>query len=252
MRILSSTILLLIFSISLTSQSNPNREYWTTKRWQAKAGQGQDFRAAASEKTSMFNMSPETSIITYRVVDGPDQGMFERVQGPKTMDQLFNQDNSAGIAHWQEHVMPHVQDSEGAQTWWRIKGLCINWEESATPAKHVSILTFIVETGKMEDVRRFLNRRSQVLKKFSKSPMGVFGLSSGGQTNTFRVVTMIDPSQTESSWTSENSFEDEYNTMFGYNARQVDRRAYNEALLPWGKFRERMQLVPEMSYMGPQ
>ena len=252
MRILSSTVLLVLFTISLSSQSNPNREYYSTNRWEVKMGQAQDFIKAASEKTKMFNMSPERAIVTYRIVDGPDQGKFVRIQGPKTLDQLYNQDNSEEVAYWMQNVMQYAEGNDGSQTWWRIKNLCINWNESGTPAKHISALTIVVETGKMEDVRRFLNRRSQVLKKFDKTIMGVYGLASGGQSNMFRIITVVDPGRTESNWTSENSFEEEYNAMFGYNARQVDRRAYNEALLPWGKYRERLQLVPEMSYLGSQ
>lgn len=251
MKNLLSILFVTLFAFSLSAQTNPALEYWTTKRWKAKDGQGQDFVKAAAAKTKMFNMTPENPMVSYRILDGPDQGMIERIYPALTLDKVYNRDNSAGRAHWMDNVQQHVASSEGVETWWRIKNLCNNWVEGGKPATHLSVETIVVENGKLENVRRYLNRASKIRAAHSTVGIAVFKISSGGQNNKFRIVTFFDdPMKALGEWKSDKTFDEEYDAMFGYNAMQTDRRAYNESLLPWAKITERLQLIPEMSFMG--
>ena len=65
------------------AQTNPNWEYWTSNRLEVKRGMSAEFEKAASVKTKKFNTTPETAISTYKVMTGPDQGKYERIQGYK-------------------------------------------------------------------------------------------------------------------------------------------------------------------------
>ena len=64
----------LLISISINGQRNKNADYWNTWQYTAKDGMVQKFEEAAAKKTAMFNKTPETAIITYRVVTGSNTG----------------------------------------------------------------------------------------------------------------------------------------------------------------------------------
>jgi hypothetical protein len=72
--------LVLVISASLYGQRNDKSDYWNTWEYTPKEGMQQKFMEAAAKKTAMFNTTPETAIITYKVVTGSNSGMFVRVE----------------------------------------------------------------------------------------------------------------------------------------------------------------------------
>ena len=61
-------------------------EYWQLNRWDAKDGMAMEFESAVAKKTKKFNNTPETAILTFQIVTGPDSGKYMRVVGPKSAD----------------------------------------------------------------------------------------------------------------------------------------------------------------------
>ena len=80
----------LFFVLTLSLQAQ-DPEIWQTYRLKAKQGQNDAFEKAAAKKNKLFNNTPETTIITYQVMDGKDQGMYERIVGYKNWDFYNNE-----------------------------------------------------------------------------------------------------------------------------------------------------------------
>ena len=81
---------IIISTISYAQQQDA--EIWQTYRIKSLKGKTQEFEKAVSKKTRMFNKSPQDAIFTFKVVDGQDQGMYERVVGFKNWT-WFNRSN---------------------------------------------------------------------------------------------------------------------------------------------------------------
>ena len=52
---LFSLLLLSLFSLSISAQSNPNWEYWTSAKVEIKKGMAGEFEKAAADKTKKYN-----------------------------------------------------------------------------------------------------------------------------------------------------------------------------------------------------
>ena len=97
------------FSLSLTAQSNPNWEYWVTGKVEVKRGASVDFEKTAALKTKKYNNTLETAITTYKVMDGPDQGKYERIQGYKDINWFnSNMSSSAGTKFWMKNCKRNI------------------------------------------------------------------------------------------------------------------------------------------------
>ena len=59
--------MVLLLSTSIYAQRSNNAIYWNTWEYTAKDGMQKDFEKAAAKKTAMFNKTPETAIMTYRI-----------------------------------------------------------------------------------------------------------------------------------------------------------------------------------------
>lgn len=245
-------LFILLLALPGYAQTNPNSEYYRTMRWKAKTGQADDFKKAAAKKTQMFNNNPENAIVTYQIMTGSDQGMFERVQVARTLDNLYNADNTKELDYWAKNVTQFTENPEGGKIWWRIKGLSVNWEEGGTPSKYMDVQIITIKTGHTGDFRRFMNRRMSIIKENSTRKLAVFKISSGGQLGEFRIITFFDdPMKAEGEWKTEDfNFEDTYNEKYGFNAYMTDLDLYANAFEIYGNYVETHKLVPEMSFMG--
>ena len=76
--------MILLLSTSIYAQRSNNTNYWNTWEYTVKEGMQDDFEKAAAKKTAMFNKTPETAIITYRIITGPDSGTYLRAEGNKS------------------------------------------------------------------------------------------------------------------------------------------------------------------------
>ena len=70
---------------------------------------------------------------------------------------------------------------------------------------------------------------------------------SGGSRNTFVLAHAFDTFEQGEQPEQENTFEDDYNSLFGWNVFKEDQTNFNASLEAWGEIRDTLQLVPEMS-----
>lgn len=252
MKRLLIVLILALVCMPAMSQLNPNWEYYRTMRWKANPGQTDNFMKAAGEKTKMFNNTPETAMVTYRIMTGPDQGKFERVSANKTLSQMYSQ-NPEEMEYWGKNVSEYTNEPSGAKVWWRIKGWSVNWPpENMRPSKYLSVQTLTIKNGNNGNFRRYMNRRMQILKENTSRQMAVFKISSGSQLLEFRVITFFDdPMNAMGEWKTEDfSMQEAYDDKFGWNAYRTDQELFFQSIEIYGNLVETHQLVPEMSYMG--
>ena len=101
-------LVLLLIPFFAFSQTNTNREYWQTNKWTPNKGMNAEFEAGVAKKTDKFNGTAETSMATYQIITGQDQGKYMRVMGNRDSS-AFDEDNTAELAYWGKHVMPYVE-----------------------------------------------------------------------------------------------------------------------------------------------
>lgn len=239
----------LFFVLALSLQAQ-DPEIWQTYRLKAKQGQSDAFEKAAAKKNKLFNNTPETAIITYQVMDGNDQGMYERIVGYKDWDFYNNESkNEKEYAYWAENVTPFVEESTGWTIWFRAKEACHNWNPESKPAKHIRRMVRIVKPGGEAAFWNVHFRMKQVYEKYGWTGVkGLFRVASGGNTNMFIIVSPFNKFGEEDKFEkSDKNLEQLYNDMFGYQAWQTDLKAYNEALVDWGRSEERLTLVKSMN-----
>ena len=245
------TLFLIVLSVSSYAQTNSNWEYYRTNRWEAVKGKQQAFRDAAGKKTKMFNNSPETAMVTYQIMTGPDQGKFERVNVAKTLEQIYSE-NTAEQKYWSENVGKYVADMEGSKVWWILKDWSSNWVDGRKPFNYNEVNTMTIRGGET-NFRRVMQRYFEVLNENNSTRVtAVFKISSGDQLATFRWCTFFDdPMKARGEWTNEeHTFEEVCNTKFGFNSYRTDMDILWGATQMYGDYVETMKLVPEMSFMG--
>ncbi len=245
-------LVLVLVCLPAFGQTNPNWEYYRTMRWKVKPGQAENFIKAAAKKTQMFNNTPETAMVTYRIITGPDQGKFERVFPNKTISQIYSS-NPEEMNYWNKNVREFAEEPQGAKIWWRIKDWTVNWDPAQDGAsKYLDVQTLTIKDGNSEDFRRYMRRRIDMLKEHSTRKLAVFKMSSGGQLMEFRIITFFDdPMKANGEWKTEDfDYEEAYNQKYGYNALNTDSELFRKSIEIYGNFVETHQLVPEMSFMG--
>jgi hypothetical protein len=242
--------LALLMSASLYSQRNNNADYWNTWRYTAKDGMEQQFMEAAAKKTAMFNKTPETAIVTYRIITGPNTGTFERVESGKSPAD-YDLDRSAEGKHWNDNVAQFVAKANGQVRWRRLVGESYDADpDDNTPAKYVRRTTFSVKADKIMHFRRMMERVSKVAAKRGwQASRHLFRLENGGNRNEFVLAVTFDTYKRAVSNAPENetTFEEDFNEMFGYGSFEEDAQNFDESLEMWGEFVEMLVLVPEMS-----
>jgi len=241
-------LLSILFVTSANAQTNPNWEYWMSGKVEVKRGMSDEFEKAAAQKTKKYNKTAETAISTYKVMDGPDQGKYERIQGYKDIGWFNNMNSNAGTQYWMENVSQYVDNYEGRKIWWRIKNLSHNWDPGAAPKKHINKRIRIIKPGKNWDFWRFSNRITQVYKKHNFTGVrGVFKVASGGNENEVIFVNAFDDFTDQGKFPdTDKSLKELYNEMYN-GSYDKDLEIYNDALEMWGRQIERMTLVPELT-----
>lgn len=238
----------LCINFTVFSQRNDNSDYWNVWQYEAKDGMTQKFMDAAAEKTAKFNGTPETAMSTYRIVTGRNTGTFVRIRGPlKPAD--FDIDSSAEGKYWQENVDKYVGNSKGLQRWQILNNGSYNFTGGdGTPSKYFEQTFFDVKADRILHFRRFQTRIAKNLEKRNwKGTRGLFRLTSGGNRNLFVLVSPFNTYKQESQPENENSFEDDYNELFGYGSFDEDLSNFDSSLEAWGEMRETLQLVPSMT-----
>ncbi len=242
--------LILIFSLSVYGQRNPNNDYWNSWRYTVKAGMAEDFESAVAEKMKKFNATPETGMFTYRIVTGRNTGTYERVEAMK-YPKDYDKDRSAEGEYWQKNVSQYVERTSGQMRWDRINNATINWypENPGTPSKYLERTTYDVKPGKILHFRRFIARITKIrIKRGFKDTQLMFRCVSGGSDNMFVFVRGWNTYQDDTGMRNqETSWEDDYNEEFGWGVWGQDLENFRNSLEDWGEFTETMELVPSLT-----
>ena len=242
-------LLALLTTSFMFGQRNADNDYWNSWRYTSKKGMDNDFRKAVAKKMAQFNNSPETAIITYQVVTGRNSGTYERVESMK-YPKHYDMDRSAEAKYWQENVGKFIEKSAGQIRWDRINNATLNWdpENPGTPSRYLERTTFDVKPGSILHFRRFVYRVTETLKKRGfKDTQLLFRCVSGGSDNMFVMVRGWNKYQDDASPDQDESFEDDYNELFGWGTFDEDRKNFDNSLEDWGEWTETMELVPELS-----
>ncbi len=238
----------LLISASIYGQRNDNSDYWNTWEYTAKEGMVKDFEDAAAKKTAMFNTTDKTAILTYRITTGSNSGTYVRVESQKSPAD-YDLDRSAEGKYWNENVAKYVAKNSGQVRWQRLNNGSMNYEPGSAPSKHVTRTTFNVKADKILHFRRFMNRLAKVGEKrgWTASRL-LFRLVSGGNRNQFILAVGFDTFEREDNGVEqENTFEEDYNELFGWGSLDEDSQNFDASLEYWGELRETLVLVPEMS-----
>lgn len=238
----------ILMSISMYAQRSNSADYWNTWEYTPKDGMRADFEKAAAKKTAMFNKTPETAILTYRIITGSNSGTYVRVESNKSPED-YDLDRSAEGKYWNDNVSNFIAKNSGQVRWQRLNDGTYNYNpENTTPAKYVQRTTFNVKADKVNHFRRFMSRLADVMEKRGIPVTRIlFRLQSGGNRNQFVLATTFDTFKRDEMPELENSFREDYNEMFGWGSIEEDSDNFDASLEYWGEEVETMQFVPEMS-----
>jgi len=238
----------LLISASIYAQRNDNSDYWNTWEYTVQDGMNKQFEDAVAKKTAMFNKTAETAIYTYRIVTGRNSGRYVRVlpnQSPENYDNV----DIKGRDYWIENVGKHIEKGYGQVRWQRLNNGSYNYNpENSSPAKLVHRTTYDVKADKILHFRRFMVRLAKVGEKRGWTGTRLlFRLVSGGNRNQFVLASTFDTYKREEGQKNENTFEEDYNELFGYGSLDEDVKNFDASLENWGEHVETLELIPEMS-----
>mgnify|MGYP001180405066 FL=1 len=242
-------LLLLLIPFFAFSQTNPDREYWQTNKWTPKKGMNAEFEAGVAKKTNKFNGTAETSMATYQIITGQDQGKYMRVMGNRDSS-AFDEDNTAELEYWNKHVMPYVESNDGNIRWWRMKGLSQNWDNDLPPARFVKMTRFTIKPDKRTDFFSFWRNNTKLQKELGYSGItGLFMLVTGGESYE---ILRVEPYNSHAEGMGEMTnpdvdYVEEYNKMFGWRTHSNDLAAFQSSIEKWGIKIETAELNTEMS-----
>jgi hypothetical protein len=239
--------MILLVSTSIYSQRNNDSKYWNSWEYTAKEGMRNDFEKAAAKKTAMFNNTPETAIITYRIITGPDSGTYFRVEGNKSVAD-YDRDRSAEGKYWEDNVAKYVAKDKGQIRWVRLNNGSYDPDpENTTPYKYVSRTFYSVKADRLLHFRRAMTRISKVAEKRGWEGRSLYRLVSGGNRHQFIVAAGFNTYERAESQELETTAEEDYNELFGWGSWDEDWKNFDASLEYWGEQRDLMQLVPKMS-----
>jgi len=242
-------LIILTFCLSTVvfGQRNSNQEYWNTWRYTPKTDMVQKFESAVALKTKTFNSSPELGIFTYKVITGPNTGVYERVEANKKPAD-YDMDRSVEGAYWDKNVTKYIRKEEGQKRWTRLNNGSYNFDpEKTTPSKYITRTVYDVKADKIMHFRRFMSRVTEImtLREMDVNVL-LFRLQSGGNRNQFvRVVGFSSYERVMKS--SETTWEDDYNKLFGWGSWSEDISNLDTSIEMYGENVETLQLMPELS-----
>jgi hypothetical protein len=250
MKKLVVVLMTLVLSASVFSQRNDNAEYWNTWQYSAKEAMHDKFEDAAAKKTAMFNTTPETAIVTYRIITGTNSGSYMRIEARKSPAD-YDKDRSAEGKYWRDNVSKFVGKDHGQVRWQLLNNGSLNYDPKnpGSPAKYVTMVTFNVKADRVSAFRRWMYRVSKVMeKRGNPNPRMLFRLQSGGNRNQFVLAIPYEShKRTEANREHENTWEEDYNELFGWGTRDEDGENFDAALEFWGEDVQTLQLIPAMS-----
>lgn len=240
--------IVLLMSTSIYAQRSDKPIYWNTWEYTAKDGMHKDFQKAAAEKTAKFNKTPETAIMTYRVITGPESGTYLRVEANKSAAD-YDLDRTAEGKYWNDNVAKYIDKDKGQVRYQRLENESYNPDpENTSFSKYVKRTTFNVKADRIMHFRRAMSRVAKVAEKRGwESARSLFRVVSGGNRNQFVLTVGFDTYKRAEGPEHENTFEEDYNELFGYGSLDEDWENFDASLEYWGEQVDMLKLVPEMS-----
>ena len=106
----------------------------------------------------------------------------------------------------------------------------------------------MIKPGRLGDFWRFSNRITEVYKKHNHTGVrGVFKVTSGGNENMMVIVNAFDDFKDQGKFpNTDKSLKQLYNEMYN-GSWDKDLEIYNDAIEMWGRQKERLSLVSELS-----
>jgi hypothetical protein len=242
-------LIILTFCLSTVvfGQRNSKQEYWNTWRFTPKTDMVQKFESAVALKTKTFNSSPELGIFTYKVITGPNNGTYERVEANKKPAD-YDVDRSVEGVYWDKNVAKYIANEQGQKRWQRLKNGSYNFDpETGVPSKYITRTVYDVQADKIMHFRRFMSRITEILtlREMDVNVL-LFRLVSGGSRNQFvRVVGFSSYERMMKS--SETTWEEDYNKLFGWGSWSEDIANFDASLEMYGEKVETLQLMPALS-----
>ena len=246
-------IISLFLTTGLVAQTWGNGEYWISYEYTPKDGKVEAFEKAVKAKTAKWNTTVETAIFAFKVVNGPNTGTYERWITRKDRS-FFDIDHSEEIAYWGKNVGPYIAKESGQQTWRIFKGASYGWgPENTTINKFYQQNRVIVKSGKTSDFMKPHERLAKLMAALEYTGnRAVFRLVNGGNTREFAVIYGYDQHGGDGSgvWTGlkeDQTVEDAYNDMFGYEAWDDDWQTSGHAIELWGNLSQKLLFKPNLS-----
>ena len=241
-------LMILVLSTSIFAQRNDKNNYWNTWEYTAKDGMRNDFEKAAADKTALFNKTPETAIMTYRIITGPDNGKYLRVEANKSPAD-YDLDRSAEGKYWNDNVAKYIAKDQGQVRYQRLENGSYDPDpENLSFSKYVERTVFNVKADKILHFRRAMSRVAKVAEKRGwDSSRSLFRVVNGGNRNQFVLTVGFDTYKRAVDKEHENTFEEDYNELFGWGSLDEDWANFDSSLEYWGEQVDMLQLVPEMS-----
>ena len=238
----------LVFSTTIDAQRNSKSNYWNTWEYTAKEGMEKSFEKAAAKKTELFNKTPQTAIITYKVITGADSGNYLRVEANKKPAD-YDLDRSEEGKYWDENVSKFVVKNAGQLRYIQLEeGSYDPNPESTTPSKYVYRVFYNVKADKVLHFTRAMERIAKVAKKRKwEAQRTLFRLISGGNRNQFIMAVGFEKYQRADETESDTTAKEDYDEMFGRGSWEEDWNNFDASLEYWGEQTDMLQLVPSMS-----
>ena len=230
MKNLLITALVVLFTISGFSHRDPDQIYLSTFVYTPKDGMRDIFESAAAKKTQMFNNKEGNYIITYRILNGPDEGSYLRLlifQQSSNYNSLL-QDGEG--EYWEKNVAQYVKSSGGMQTWRLIQPLSIG--EDGPPPRFLERTVRVSKPGMNDYITKWMYRAGKVVEKMmdNNSLRRSFKLVSGGNPNVYASFRGFD---SYPHW-GDGTFDETYDELFGWKQASMDRKSLNKAMMEWG------------------
>jgi len=240
--------MILVLSSSIYAQRNNNASYWNTWEYTAKDGMQKDFEKAAAKKTAMFNKTPETAIMTYKIITGPDSGSYLRVEANKSPAD-YDLDRSAEGDYWNQNVAKFIAKDRGQVRYEALKNGSYDPDpENTSPSKYVSRTIFNIKADKILHFRRAMYRISKVAEKRGwKTTRTLFRVVSGGNRNQFILATGFNTYKRADEPEMETTTKEDYDELFGWGSWDEDWKNFDSSIEYWGEQKDMLILVPGMS-----
>jgi hypothetical protein len=157
-------------------------------------------------------------------------------------------DRSVEGVYWDKNVAKYIANEQGQKRWQRLKNGSYNFDpETGTPSKYITRTVYDVKADKIMHFRRFMSRITEILtlREMDVNVL-LFRLVSGGSRNQFvRVVGFSSYERMMKS--SETTWEEDYNKLFGWGSWSEDIANFDASLEMYGEKVETLQLMPALS-----